>query len=392
LQSGEVTIFAEFTGDLDRLGELSVKEFRSDTEAVTAVQFQGPPADAKPPARRIVIAATGLSGRSDCMKLSFRHEGSIESLWIRAIPAADPAALGLAGTFWPIMQHSPSLLHRVVYPIAIGHAAQTRPRLLQSADLGPLSSSGRREILVLSQGSPEALERTLIGMALTVRGHRLSIRVITTAPQAWEMLAHSLERWAREFDTPMRLEAYCREVPEATLIETPGEAELRVVCRAGAVPRRPDWLNLVLKEIRASKAGLAVAPHEASSTAPASVAAESSVLRDWDALRDRSPVGAALQGRRVAVAVLSSFEPRDGRSLRIRTLEGAIVNRVANCFARGEPVLFSAGLAFVDASLDEPCDPLSVYADQRTLQETMEQVSIPKRRAGRIRNNKTGRS
>ncbi|MPR08700.1 hypothetical protein [Microvirga tunisiensis] len=313
--------------------------------------------------QQIILTASGLSPEARCHKLSWVYAGRESVVWLRETACGDPRNASLARDFRPVGSVSREIFPTVLHPLATAQPNEAAPRLAQVVEFGPPTASARADVFIFAGPDLEALHRTILGLSLTSRESPIAIHICVFDRGVMDRLVVAAEEWSKIYRVPLTIVGYSERTSEAQVVRKAFRGAVpRIFCRAGVVPRRGDWLSLVLTALgneRTTFLFAAEAGMEPQNAKAATVLPLGGLL---------SGDGRDLSDRLAAVVVAPDTKPDFAGMPGFYTLEAALLAQALRA-GEGEAILpLASAVDFVHSGPQQRPDELYAELDALSLQ------------------------
>ncbi len=253
LPSGRTVIFIEVSGRAYAHVEFRLHSFGVEESAqinVTARETDGSPNDR--PCTQILVEAPDMR-QTGAYRLSWVHDGEPQYLWVRGSEIAERPMQALVRDFAPLAFLDTDLFGNVFHPIATASSRSAEAALVHREEFGGRSRDACAELLILADGDVEAVHRTLIALSLSSRETAFDVHICFFDRSLIALLTSKAKQWSALYGLRLTVNCFNAWVPESFLVRFNFGAPLpRVICRAGFIPCRVDWLECTLKDLELS--------------------------------------------------------------------------------------------------------------------------------------------
>lgn len=255
LPSKELAIFLGVKGivaDLDGLeletfgepNESHLEVFSCDTEPAAQDGWQS----------QFILTTTCAASALTCHRLSWTLNGRRSTVWLRETLGGHARAYMIARDFMTVANVHADVFASVLHPVATMGAVVSPPRLTRRMDFGSYEDDACADVIVFADADLEALHRTIVGLSLTSRIQPFNVHICVFDHGTMAKLIERAPKGADRYALPLRLSCYGSRTTEAEVTRHLIEGDRpSVFVRAGAVPRRSDWLTLVLEKLQKTR-------------------------------------------------------------------------------------------------------------------------------------------
>jgi hypothetical protein len=371
LPADELAVFVGIKGLVTDLGDFHLQSFGALDAAEVTVFSRDTDVHADDAWQtQIVIKAALMVPEARCHRLTWAYRDETFSVWIRETECSHPVAYELGRDFLPVANVHAEVFPTILHPLATS-AGLSAPGLLQKISFGPSCDSAQADIFVFAGPDLEALHRTVLSLSLTSRETRCAIHICLFDLGPMNQLVPRIEQWTELYDLSLHIRCYSSRTAEAQVAEQELKGgKTRVFCRAGVVPRRADWLAVVLETLENKPEAILVGTCNTVGSGPKATRRASHPHHQWVNEADNG-IGDSI----FVAAVTAGLHSVPEASSRFFVLESFLTGLAIHAADTGMPISTVMESLLVPSGAHYAPDPFQAKLDAYSLQESIMQTS-----------------